>query len=118
MSSKEKKITLKYNDYEIDLKIKNNYEEARNTIKKKLYFQDKDLAKLELYYIDDDNDENNIDIDTFEEAFNSSVWAIRRFDENPQPVPQSEPQKKTVDKEEIGKKVKKAQEDINKKLKK
>ena len=114
MSSEEKKITLKHNGYEITLKIKNDYEESKNALKKAIYFQDKDLEKFELIYIDEEEDENVIDEDNFEEAFNSSVWELRPTDENPQP---KEPQ---VDLKEIKKQVKnkvnKAQKDINKKI--
>ena len=114
MSSEEKKITLKHNGYEITLKIKNDYEESKNALKKAIYFQYKDLEKFELIYIDEEEDENVIDEDNFEEAFNSSVWELRPTDENPQP---KEPQ---VDLKEIKKQVKnkvnKAQKDINKKI--
>jgi len=114
MASEEKKITLRHNEYEITIKIKNDYEESRNALKKAIYFQDKDLEKFELFYIDEEEDENIIEEDNFEEAFNSSIWGLRPIDDNTQPP---EPQ---VDLKEIKKQVKnkvnKAQKDINKKI--
>ena len=77
MASKEKQIILKYKDSEINLTIKNDFVEAINEIKRKLNFQDKDLEKYELYYLDEEEDENILDEENFEEAFNYSVWGLR-----------------------------------------
>ena len=80
MSTKE--ITLEYNGYKIKIEIKNDYESAIDTIKKKLYFIDKDLEKVTIFYFDEDNLENDIDEDSFDEAYESQKWGIRRKDEN------------------------------------
>ena len=84
----EKEITLDYNDYEIKINIKNDYNETMEIIKKKLYFNDKDLEKSSLYYYDEDDDENDIDDeDQFEEAYKSSHWGLRKQEEEPTPDP-------------------------------
>lgn len=113
MSSEEKKITLKHNGYEITLKIKNDYEESKNALKKAIYFQDKDLEKFELIYIDEEEDENVIDEDNFEEAFESSTWGLRPIDDNNQPAVNLEEIKTKVND-----KVKKTQKEVNEKIEK
>ena len=72
---------MEYNGYEIKLEIKNNYESAIDTIKKKLYFQDKDLENVFVFYIDEDDCENDLDEDSFDEAYVFLNWRIRRKDE-------------------------------------
>ena len=113
MSSEEKQITLKHNGYEISLKIKNDYEETKKLLKEKIYFQDKDLEKFELFYIDDEEDENIIDEDNFEEAFESSTWGLRPIDDNNQPAVNLEEIKTKVND-----KVKKTQKEVNEKIEK
>ena len=84
----EKEITLDYNGYEIKINIKNDYNETMGIIKKTLYFNDKDLEKSTLYYIDEDDDENDIDDeDQFEEAYKSSHWGLRKQEEESTPDP-------------------------------
>ena len=114
MSKKEKQITLKHNKYEIKLKIKEDYEEAMNELKKTIYFQDKDLEKFELFYIDDEEDENIIEEENFEEAFKSSVWELRAIEVAP---PEPKVDLKDIQ-DKIKKKVKKAQNEINDKIEK
>ena len=77
MENKEKQIILKYNNQEITINIKPNLEESLNEIKKKLDFQDKDLEKYALYYLDEEEDETIIEEDTFKEAFLSKIWGLR-----------------------------------------
>ena len=108
----EKEITLDYNDYEIKINIKNDYNETMETIKKKLYFSDKDLEKSSLYYYDEDDDENDIDDeDQFEEAYKSSHWGLRKQEEE-------EPTPDPIDITEIKAKIQtNAQNVINEKIK-
>ena len=113
MSSEEKQITLKHNGYEISLKIKNDYEESKKLLKEKIYFKDEDLEKFELFYIDDEEDENIIDEDNFEEAFNTSTWGLRPIDDNNQPAVNLEEIKTRVNNE-----VKKTQKEVNEKIEK
>ena len=120
MSFEEKEITLYHNEYEIKLKIKKDFEETKKAIKEKLYFQDKDLEKFELFYIDDDDDENVIDEDNFEDAFNSSKWKLQSLEEeNNKDTNDDKPK---IDLEEvkgkIQKKVKDKQKEINEKVQK
>ena len=119
MSIEEKEITLYHNEYEIKLKIKKDFEETKKAIKEKLYFQDKDLNKFELFYLDEDEDENNIEEDTFEDAFNSNKWGLRSNEvDNINP---EENDKLKIDledvKEKIKNKVNKTQKEINEKVK-
>lgn len=81
-NEEEKEIILEHNEYKISLTIKNNYEESKNILKKKLFFQDKDLKNYELYYVDEDDDENAIEEDNFDEAFNSSKWILKSCGNN------------------------------------
>ena len=81
-NEEEKEIILVHNEYKIPLTIKNNYEESKNILKKKLFFQDKDLKNYELYYADEDDDENAIEEDNFDEAFNSSKWILKSCGNN------------------------------------
>ena len=77
MASQEKEINLSYNgNNSIKLKIKNNYEEARKAIKEKLNFQDEDLNKYMLIYLDEDEDECEVDEEEFATAFQSSKWIL------------------------------------------
>ena len=102
MSIKEKEITLSHNGYDsIKLKIKKDYEEAKKAIKEKLYFQDKDLNKYILSYLDDDGDENNIDEDEFESAFQSSEWVLKPIDEEEVDDPEKDKEKKNLKKKPL-----------------
>ena len=123
MSIKEKEITLSHNGYDsIKLKIKKDYEEAKKAIKEKLYFQDKDLNKYILSYLDDDGDENNIDEDEFESAFQSSEWVLKPIDEEEVDDPEKDKEKIKAELEEFKKKVNKnvknKQKEINEKVQK
>ena len=74
MSSKA--VILKYNNYEIPIKISKDYNECRNEIKRKLYLQDKNLERYTLTYLDKDGYENDIDENSIEEAFNANEWVL------------------------------------------
>ena len=77
MASQEKEIILSYNgNNSIKLTIKNNYEEARKAIKEKLNFQDEDFNKYNLLYLDEDEDECNVEEEDFAEAFKYSKWIL------------------------------------------
>ena len=123
IKEKEKEITLSHNGYDsIKLKIKKDYEEARKAIKEKLYFQDKDLDKYTLSYLDDDGDENNIDEDEFDSAFQSSEWVLKPIDDEEGDDPEKDKEKIKAEledfKKKVNKNVKNKQKEINEKVQK
>ena len=110
-----KEIILEYNRYKIKLKIKNDYESAIDTIKKTIYFRDKDLENVNIFYLDEDNLENDVDEDSFDEAYYSQKWGIRRKDENGEEdeiIDKKEKEDKGISEEKLEEEKKK----INKKI--
>ena len=85
----EKEISLEYNGYNITLKIKNNYKEAKEAIKTKLYLKDRDIEKYGIYYYDEENDINDItNEDDFSEGFNKSQkWGVSQNEEEEEKNP-------------------------------
>ena len=81
----EKEIILLHNEFEIPLNITSDYNESINALKKKIYFQDKDMENYSLYYLDEEGDEVDVDEDQFDDAYNSSKWGLRKQDEEPTP---------------------------------
>jgi hypothetical protein len=78
--SNSREITLKYNGYPIPITITDNYKETINTIKKKLFLQDKDLKRTEIFYFDEDELENDLQEDDYDDAFSNEeikVWGLR-----------------------------------------
>ena len=76
----EKEIILLHNEFEIPLNITSDYNESINALKKKIYFQDKDMENYSLYYLDEEGDEVDVDEDQFDDAYNSSKWGLRKQD--------------------------------------
>ena len=76
--SNSREITLKYNGYPIPITITDNYKDTINTIKKKLFLQD--LKRMEIFYFDEDNLENDLQEDDYDDAFFFfliKVWGLR-----------------------------------------
>jgi len=69
----EKEITLEYNNYKIPVNIPKNLEGAKKAIKEKLYLNDEQLNSLNIYFLDEDQDINQIE-DSFQEALLVDVW--------------------------------------------
>ena len=76
----EKEIILLHNEFEIPLNITSDYNESINALKKKIYFQDKDMENYSLYYLDEEGDEIDVDEYQFDDAYNSSKWGLRKQD--------------------------------------
>ena len=100
MSTKE--IILKYNGFEIPIKISNDLEQCKEEIKKKLYLKDLNSEKWSLFYYDEDEYENDIDEDSIEEAFEAKIWGLTHEEKE-----DDDDQTKKVNSEEINKKIKK-----------
>lgn len=100
MSTKE--IILKYNGYEIPIKISKDLEQCKEEIKKKLYLKELNPDKFSLFYFDDDGYENDIDEDSIEEAFEAKEWGLTQEEKK-----EDDDQTKKVNSEEINKKIKK-----------
>ena len=99
--STTKEIILKYNDYEIPIKISKDLEQCKEEIKKKLYLKDLNSNKWSLFYYDEDEYENDIDEDSIEEAFEAKIWGLTHEEK------EDDDQTKKVNSEEINKKIKK-----------
>ena len=113
--STTKEIILKYNDYEIPIKISKDLEECKEEIKKKLYLKDLNSDKWSLFYYDEDEYENDIDEDCIDEAFEAKSWGLTQEEK-------SNDDHNKVNSEEIkkniNKKVKKEQKAIDEKINK
>ena len=71
---KEKEINLKYNGKVIQVRIQNNYLQALKSIKLALKLTDDEINKLTISFIDEEGDENMLDEENFEQAFNFDNW--------------------------------------------
>ena len=71
---KEKEINLKYNGKVIQVRIQNNYLQTLKSIKLALKLTDDEINKLTISFIDEDGDENMLDEENFEQAFNFDKW--------------------------------------------
>ncbi len=71
---KEKEINLKYNGKVIQVRIQNNYLQTLKSIKLALKLTDDEINKLTISFIDEDGDENMLDEENFEQAFNFYNW--------------------------------------------
>lgn len=99
MDSDKKDITLKYNDFEIPIKIVNDYDKSFEIIRKSLYLTHDDLKKLKFYFYDNEGDSNHLTEDTFDDALESNTWEARRKKEQkPKPTQDPEEMNKMIDK--------------------
>ena len=71
---KEKEINLKYNGKVIQVRIQNNYLQTLKSIKLALKLTDDEMNKLTISFIDEEGDENMLDEENFEQAFNFDNW--------------------------------------------
>ena len=71
---KEKEINLKYNGKVIQVRIQNDYLQTLKSIKLALKLTDDEINKLTISFIDEDGDENMLDEENFEQAFDSDIW--------------------------------------------
>ena len=71
---KEKEINLKYNGKVIQVRIQNNYLQTLKSIKLALKLTDDEMNKLTISFMDEDGDENMLDEENFEQAFNFDNW--------------------------------------------
>jgi hypothetical protein len=113
--STTKEIILKYNDYEIPIKISKDFEQCKEEIKKKLYLKDLNSDKWSLFYYDEDEYENDIDEDCMDEAFEAKIWGLtqeEKTDDDHNKVNSEEIKKK------INKKVRSEQKAIDEKINK
>lgn len=73
-------ITLKHNGFEIPIKITENWEETMKNIRNKLYFREKDLKKYDIFYLDDENYENDLSEDDYDSIYSDKeikIWGLR-----------------------------------------
>ena len=71
---KEKEINLKYNGKVIQVRIQNDYLQTLKSIKLALKLTDDEMNKLTISFIDEEGDENMLDEENFEQAFNFDNW--------------------------------------------
>ena len=99
--------------------IEDNYESAIKAIKKKLYFKDKDLEKVSIFYYDEDNLENDVDEDSFDEAYESGKWGIGRKDEDEENNEAEEKEdKKGISEDQLKEEKEKLEKELRKKIQK
>ena len=98
----EKQITLHHNGYNISIKIRNDYDNIKDAVKRALYYTDAELEKININFLDDDECENILDEDNCDDAFNAKEWTTSKKDsDEPGPIHDEEEIKKL--KEEIDK---------------
>ena len=73
----EKTILLLHNEFKIEVEIPNNYNEVNEVVRKALFLKPEEMAKLTLMYKDEEGDNNPLDEDSFEDAFNAKEWCTR-----------------------------------------
>ena len=71
---KEKEINLKYDGKVIQVRIQNDYLQTLKSIKLALKLTDDEINKLTISFIDEEGDENMLDEENFEQAFNFDNW--------------------------------------------
>lgn len=73
-------ITLKHNGFEIPITITENWQETMTNIRNKLYFREKDLKKYDIFYLDDENYENDLNEDDYDSIYSDEtikIWGLR-----------------------------------------
>lgn len=116
-----KEITLQHNGYDIKIEITKDLEKTKELIMKKLYFQKNDLEKFGLFYLDEDDCENDIDEDNITEAFDCNKWGTKSFNDDQEKEDEASGNKvdKSKDNEKINEEtIKREQKRINEKIKK
>ena len=85
-SKETKTITLKYNGFkDIKVEIPNNYDKALEALRQKLYLTKEEIESFAISFQDSGGDENFLDEDTIEDAFNSEAWDITKESSGPMP---------------------------------
>ena len=67
-------IKLQHKIYVINIEIKNDYNTIIDTIRESIYLTPEEMDKYTIQFKDSEDDYNNLDEDTFEDAFNSEDW--------------------------------------------
>ena len=99
--SEEKEIKLYHNTYKVVIKIKKKYDDIKQSIKDSLYLTEEDYNNLQINFLDADGDENILEEDTFEDAYNAEEWVTsKKVGTTPG---KQEQNNNTVSKEEIKK---------------
>lgn len=99
--SEEKEIKLYHNTYKVVIKIKKKYDDIKQSIKDSLYLTEEDYNNLQINFLDADGDENILEEDTFEDAYNAKEWVTsKKVGTTPG---KQEQNNNTVSKEEIKK---------------
>jgi len=76
----EKQITLNHNGYNIPIKIKNDYDNIKEAVKKALYYTDEEFDKININFLDADECENMLDEDNCDDAYNADEWTTSKKD--------------------------------------
>ena len=74
--SEEKEIRLWHNKYKVIIKKK--YEDIKQSIKDSLYLTEDDFNDLTINFLDAYGDEDILEEDTFEDAYNAEEWVTSK----------------------------------------
>ena len=80
-----KTITLRHNGFEIPITITKNWQETMENIKNKLYFREKDLKKYDIFYLDEESLENELNEDEYDDVYKDEeikIWVLKNPDED------------------------------------
>ena len=74
MDSDGKNITLKYNEFDIPIKIVDDYEKTLEIIRKSLYLKKEEEQDLIIFFHDEDGDKIKLTEENFDDAYESNEW--------------------------------------------
>ena len=77
-------ITLHHKEFDITIKIKNNFDCITETIRKAIFLTPEEMDKYTIQFQDEEGDYNEISKDNFDEAFNSEYWRTMSCDDGSQ----------------------------------
>ena len=78
MDSDGKNITLKYNEYDIPIKIVDDYEKTIEIIMKSLYLKKEEVLALKIFFHDEDDDKVPLTEKNFDDAYESNEWEVKK----------------------------------------
>ena len=78
MDSDEKNITIKYNEFDIPIKIVDDYEKTLEIIRKSLYLKKEEEQDLIIFFHDEDGDKIKLTEENFDDAYESNEWEKKK----------------------------------------
>ena len=78
MDSDGKNITLKYNEYDITIKIVDDHKKTLEIIRKSLYLKKEEEQDLIIFFHDEDGDKIKLTEKNFDDAYESNEWEVKK----------------------------------------